>query len=156
MCKRFKPPLLDTTPFIWPYPPHVFFPYTPLWQYSFVNIAPMKYGVNTKINSCGKIISWCLEDYKMTVHPVFISSIFICNARLRFDLKWWWSQYQNEPKEKQTLQIKDLMSKEHYCYKVYALLQLSVYIHGLPPPVLQANLKRPSIFDFLKIWTPCL
>ena len=24
----------------------------------------MKYGINTKINSCGKVISSCLEDYK--------------------------------------------------------------------------------------------
>ena len=86
----------------------------------------------------------------------FYKQHFHLQRQAEIYLKWWWSQYQNEPKEKQTLQIKDLMSKEHYCYKVYALLQLSVYIHGLPPPVLQANLKRPSIFDFLKIWTPCL
>ena len=24
----------------------------------------MKYGINTKINSCGRVISSCLEDYK--------------------------------------------------------------------------------------------
>ena len=49
--------------------------------------------------------------------------------------------------------MKDLLSKEHYCYKIHTLMKGSAYppfppvlapLYGLPPPFLQENLDPPS------------
>ena len=60
--------------------------------------------------------------------------------------------------------MKDLLSKEHYCYKMHALaLKRSAYspsIDNTPimeyPPILQENLDPPPppFYDFSKIPTP--
>ena len=57
-----------------------------VWQYSFGNIARMKYGINVKINPCGKFIPSCLEDYKKH-YTFFITNSFISDNRLKFDPK---------------------------------------------------------------------
>ena len=50
-------------------------------------IATMKYQINKKINSWGKVISSSLEDYKITcLTCLFISNTFTSNTRLRFGL----------------------------------------------------------------------
>ena len=52
-----------------PYPPYmatllyIFFPTPYFWRF-LNNITPMKYGINTKINPWGKVISSCLADSK--------------------------------------------------------------------------------------------
>ena len=45
----------------------------------------MIYGVDTKMNSRGKVISSCFENYKTTMHSFFYTQTFICHTRLRFD-----------------------------------------------------------------------
>ena len=70
MCKRFDPPPFYRKPThpLYGHPPpfYLFFP-APLippsfWRDIFDNIAPLEYRLNTKINSCGKVISSFLED----------------------------------------------------------------------------------------------
>ena len=68
-------------------PPLHFFPQNLPHLTFFNNIVLMTYGVKTKRNSQGKVISSCLEDYKTTLQAIFISKTFICNTRLRFDSK---------------------------------------------------------------------
>ena len=59
--------------------------------------------------------------------------------------------------------MKDLLSKEHYCFKIHTLpMKDSAYIPfgrqppymDYPPPFLQKNLEPPYLYDFLKISTP--
>ena len=41
------------------------------------NIAPMKSKIKTKINSLGKVVSLCLENYKSTLNAFFIHNTSI-------------------------------------------------------------------------------
>ena len=50
--------------------PQLFISFFPNPLLTFDNVAPMKYRINTKINSHGKVISSCLEGYKTTLHVV--------------------------------------------------------------------------------------
>ena len=91
--RRFECTYRQLSPYMF-IPPLYLFPNPPLlshfWKNLFGNIVPMKYGINTKIDSCGKIVSLCLEEvYKTTLQPLFISNTFISDTRLRFDLKNW-------------------------------------------------------------------
>ena len=36
----------------------------------------MRFGINTKVNSCGKVISSCLEDYKTTLSDFYKQHVF--------------------------------------------------------------------------------
>ena len=58
--------------------------------------------------------------YKTTVH-FFVRNTLISNTKLIFDSRnnnFW---YYKELKEKQTLQMEVLLSKEHYCYQIHIL-----------------------------------
>ena len=57
-------------PHFYGHPPPLIYPLrTPRpWQDASDNIAPLKYQINTKINSCGKVISSFLEDQKTTLY----------------------------------------------------------------------------------------
>ena len=58
------------------------------WQHFFDNITPMKYGINTKINAWGKVVSSCLESYKkILLDFLFITNTFIWINRLKLDFK---------------------------------------------------------------------
>ena len=46
------------------------------WQHSFGNTASKKYWIDRKINSCGKVIFSCLEDYKTTLHHCTKNEVF--------------------------------------------------------------------------------
>ena len=62
-----------------PPPLYIFFqtpPPTLTFDIIFDNIAPMKYGLNTKVISQGKVISSCLEDYKTTLRAFVMSKSF--------------------------------------------------------------------------------
>ena len=46
------------------------------WQYFFGMSAPMKYQQNTEIQSCGKVISSCLEeDYEAMLHAFLYEAL---------------------------------------------------------------------------------
>ena len=56
-----------------PSPPCIFFPNPYFWQQIILVISPpMKSRINRKINSGGKVISSCLEDY--TTFRVFLAT----------------------------------------------------------------------------------
>ena len=61
---------IDTPPFMVILPPFIFFQTPCFWQDFSDNIAPMKYQINTKINSCGKVIFSFLEDLKTTLNAL--------------------------------------------------------------------------------------
>ena len=50
----------------------------------FGNIAPVKYHINRKINSCGKVISPFLEDQKITLHAFFNKQHFYKQHQVKF------------------------------------------------------------------------
>ena len=62
VCRRFEPsPSMDSP--LYGHPPfYIFFQTLHFWQDFYINIAPMKYRINTKRNSFGKIISSFLEN----------------------------------------------------------------------------------------------
>ena len=73
--------------------------------------------------------------------------------------------YQKELKGKKTLWVKDLLDKEHDCYKIYTLLTKSISAYPSPsidkPPIwippsphFYKNILIPLIYDFSKIATP--
>ena len=62
MCRRFEPPVLQTTLPYMAIQPFIFFRTHHFWEGISIYIASMKYQINTKINSCGKIISSFLKD----------------------------------------------------------------------------------------------
>ena len=85
VSRMFKPPSIDN-------PPSICHPFLSLLESTllaifFGKIAPMKYIINTKINSSGKVISSCLEDYKTMLHDFFICNTFIYDTNMRFDPK---------------------------------------------------------------------
>ena len=64
-AEGLKPPILKTAAPIWQFPLLYLFSEPPMFcQHFFDNITPMKYEINTKINSLGKVILSCLEHYK--------------------------------------------------------------------------------------------
>ena len=69
--------------------PHIlyFFQTSRFWQDSSDKIVPIKYQINTKINSRSKAIFSFLEDLKNNIKCSFINSTFISNTRLRFNVK---------------------------------------------------------------------
>ena len=80
------------TPFYRQFPLYIAIPFclflkSTLLAIFFGKIAPMKYRIYTKINSSGKVISSCLEDYKTMLHDFFICNTFIYDTTLRFDPK---------------------------------------------------------------------
>ena len=85
VSRKLKPPSIDNPP-LYSHPLLFLFLEPTLLAIFFGNIAPMKYRINTKINSSGKDISSSLEDYK-TLHNFFICNTFICDTSLRFDPK---------------------------------------------------------------------
>ena len=63
VCRRFEPPFYRHP--LYGHPSFLYYLQTScLWQDFSDNIAPMKYRITTKINSCGKVISLFLEDKK--------------------------------------------------------------------------------------------
>ena len=103
-------------------PPLIYFfqtstPYQ--WQDFYDNIALLIYGLNTKINSSGKVVSSCLEDYKTMTYSLYISNTFICHTRLRCNFKC--ISYKD-------LKEKNLLSKEHYYYKIGISLMKNIEI----------------------------
>ena len=67
VCRGFEPPSKDNpAPPIWPSSPFLIFPNAslPFWQDFYDNISPLKYQINTKTNSCGKVISLFLRTRK--------------------------------------------------------------------------------------------
>ena len=86
------------------------------WQNFLNNITPTKYQINTEINSWDKVISSFLET---TLYSFFYKQHFLIQNNNNF-------KYQKKSKEKKTLKIKDLLSKEHYCFKIYTLLTKSI------------------------------
>ena len=66
VCRRSEP-LFYRKPPLYGYPPFLYFFQTHcFWQDFSGYIAPMKYQINTKINSCGKVIFSFSEDFKAT------------------------------------------------------------------------------------------
>ena len=111
MQKLSAPPSVSIPPFI-----YFFQTSTPtIDKIFFDNIAPSIYGLNTKINSRRKVISSCLEDYKTIIHSFYISDTFIFHNRLRCNFKC----------IRRIEKKKNLLSKEHYCYKIYISLTKS-------------------------------
>ena len=53
-----------------------FFRTFPLLTTLFWNTASKKYWIDRKINSCGKVIFSCLEDYKTTLHHCTKNEVF--------------------------------------------------------------------------------
>ena len=101
------------------------------WQYCSIDI-----WVKHKINSRKKVISSCLEDYKAMLHSLYIYKWRFQYSTIGWDvisnvLKWF--------KRKQ-----NLLSKEHYCYKIYISLMKSSDIPHFYKTLI------PS-FDFSKI-----
>ena len=127
-----------------------------------INVDLMIYGVNTKINSWGKVIRLCLEDHKTMSHAFFITNTFICNTRLWFDSK-----------QKQSHVLKGVKRKINIAYEILAeyrvlLLQNpyisneSVYITSIDNasisitrPFFQENLEPtlPWFFETLNPYT---
>ena len=54
------------------------------WLKAIRVILAVKYGINTKINPCGKVISLCLEGYRKGSHAPFISNTFISDTSMKF------------------------------------------------------------------------
>ena len=77
VSRKFKPLSIVNSPSIYSFSPLYHFLEPALLTISFGNIGPMKYRINAKINSSGKVISSCSEDYKTTVHNFFICNTFI-------------------------------------------------------------------------------
>ena len=64
--------------FLYCHPPFIsFFPNPHFWQHFLENIAPMKYGINTKINLLGKVVSSCLEDYETILYVLYNQHFYI-------------------------------------------------------------------------------
>ena len=76
VSRKFKPPSTGNSPSIQPSYPFYLFLESTLLAIFFGKIAPIKYRINTKINSSGKVISSCLKDYKTTLHD------FLCETLL--------------------------------------------------------------------------
>ena len=54
------------------------------WQYFFGKSAQIKYQINTKIHSCGKIISSCLEeDCKTMLHAFLLETLLLATPGCR-------------------------------------------------------------------------
>ena len=59
-----------------------FFRATYSWQHFFDNIASRYYGINTEMNSCGKVIFFIFRRFKNNVTCFFMNNSFIWNTRL--------------------------------------------------------------------------
>ena len=71
VSRKFKLPSIDNPPSLQPSFPFYLFLEPTLLAIFFSNIALMKYRINTKINSSGKVISSSLEDYKTMLLDLF-------------------------------------------------------------------------------------
>ena len=79
LCHSVVCRMFESVPFF-KNPAYMAIPLAPLYLFSepltFDNILlAMKYGINTKMNSQGKVISSCLEDYKTTLHAFLKATI---------------------------------------------------------------------------------
>ena len=86
LCKRSEPLFNSQLPSM-AIPLFIFFPNLSLLQDSSNKIASMRYQVNTKINSHGKVIFFIFRGLKNYIKCSFISSAFISNTRQRFNPK---------------------------------------------------------------------
>ena len=125
-------PLLWATP-LYDHSPFLSFFWTPcFWQQFFDNVTPMKYRINIKINSCGKVISSSVEDKKTALHDFFISNTVISNIRLMT-----WSKIitiisikRSQKKDKhykwKTCWVKSITASKsiHYQWKAYIMQKL--------------------------------
>ena len=75
VSRKFKPLSIDNSPSIQPSSPFYHFWEPTLLTIFFANIAPMKYRINTKINSSGKVISSCSEDYKTRLNDFLYATL---------------------------------------------------------------------------------
>ena len=76
LCRRFEPPFHSHPHPIWSSPLLHFFRTSHFWEDSSENIAPLKYQVNTNINSFGKVISSFFRTKKIMLHAFFCKQHF--------------------------------------------------------------------------------
>ena len=76
VCRRFPSPFYRQPPFMAILLLYIFSKPPTFGNISIDNIVPMIYKINTKINSRGRLISSCFEDYKTTLHPFFCKQHF--------------------------------------------------------------------------------
>ena len=92
---------------------------TPHFEEHFLDdIAPI---INTKVNSWRRVISLSLGNCKTTLHIFFVRNTFISNTRPRFDSKQYLLSKGVKRKKNINERFEDLLSKEHYCYKIHTL-----------------------------------
>ena len=94
--------IFSNPPFIWPPPPPFLYFFLPLpfWQDFSNNITSLKYQINTKIKSCGKVISSFLENQKTMLHAFFTNNTFISNTGSGLSKNSNNPKYQKESREK--------------------------------------------------------
>ena len=124
-------------------------------KHFFGNMDPMVYGLNTKINPYGKVISSCFESCKTTLHSFFYKQFFYMLHRVEV----WFrmitvicikrSLKKNKHRKWKTCWV-------HYCYKTHTSLTKGiVYPFSIDTPYmdyllpfLQENLDTPVLWFF--------